>query len=59
MARHWIEFEVRRVEVDVPDDIDGSELEKALQKAADETDVDSLVTQWFSGTVNSKGQHVQ
>lgn len=47
--KYWIEFQLRRARVDLPDDLDGEALEAALERAAADVDVEALVEEWDAG----------
>ena len=57
--KYWIEFDLGRATVEIPDGLKGEELEKALNKAADGVDLDALVMSWDAGEVDEKGRHVR
>lgn len=49
MAKYWIKFDMQRAYVDVPDDLEGDELEAFLDQAQQDVDLDTLVCGWDAG----------
>jgi hypothetical protein len=57
--KYWIEFDLRRATVELPDDLEGEALDKALEKASRDVDVEALVMGWDAGEIDAKGHHVR
>lgn len=57
--KYWIEFDLRRATIELPDGLEGEALDKALEKASEDVDVEALVMGWDAGKIDEKGRHIR